>query len=112
MPAKRGLTRDPLADSNDPFGDIGAVTPAITSTSAPPTQRYVRQVVYLDPGDAQWLRNLQAGALTDGQRIPAGLVLRTALHLLRDRGRDWPALRALLQHQADLEPGVGRPAHR
>lgn len=112
MPAKRGLSRDPLADSSDPFGDIGTeVTTAAShrSSSRPTSQRFVRQVIYLDPEDAQWLKELQAGALVDGQRLPAGLVLRTALRQLRDRGRDWPALRVLLQHQADLEPGVGRP---
>ena len=117
MPAKRGLARDPLADSADPFGDIGAETPERTVARSAgrqerPTLRFVRQVVYLDPEDAQWLRELQAGALIDGRRLPAGLVLRAALRQLRDRGSDWPALRALLLHQAELEPGVGRPPRR
>ena len=44
----------------------------------------VKTVVYLDPGQARWLRERQASALLEGRRLSASAIVREAIDQLRD----------------------------
>jgi hypothetical protein len=76
-----------------------------------------RSVVYIDPGQHRYLREMEASALRDASRVSASTILRIALDDFRRRYPDWPAAAAMLDNRrrppgpaAEASPPARRPS--